>query len=176
VVALFLLIAISWQLTLAVLAIMPLYLCVFKYFNPRVQAASDQVGRHISTISGNVHEQISAIALVKIYAAEEREAARFMAHNDRHSSYVRQQSHLGHLMGASAELLIHLGTTVIIGYGCYLALGNHAELTAGDLTRLRGNSIRTVKTFRGFESGLSKQPGIDSARVQRVRYRAENTG
>lgn len=105
--AITLLVSISWPLALAVLSIMPLYLWVFRRYNPQVQAASEAVGRHISTISGTMHEQISAVALVKTYTAEEQEAARFLTNNDRHHAVLSQQSHLGHLMGASGDLLVH---------------------------------------------------------------------
>ena len=137
-IAIGLLFSISSALTIAVLMVMPIYLWIFRRFNPLVQAASDAVGRQINKMSGNVHEQFSAVALVRTFAAEERESARFNEDNEKHHSFVNRQSHLGHLMGASAELLIHLGTTIIVGYGCYLAIHGDDPLTAGDITRFLG--------------------------------------
>jgi subfamily B ATP-binding cassette protein MsbA len=137
IIASILLFSLSWKLAIAVLCLLPFYGLTLYLMNPRVRAASDAVNRHLSQISGNVQEQFSAIALVKTYAAEERELSRFMADNNTQLKYVLHQSHLGHLMGALSEGVIHLGTTVIIGYGGWLAFKNPA-FTVGDLTRFIG--------------------------------------
>jgi ABC-type multidrug transport system fused ATPase/permease subunit len=131
-----LLLTVSWQLTIAVLCLVPFYGITLYLMNPKVRAASDAVNRHLGQISGNVQEQFSAIALVKTYAAEERELARFMTDNDKQLGFVLRQSHLGHLMGAASEGVIHLGTTVLIGYGGYLAY--HKAFSVGDLTKFIG--------------------------------------
>jgi subfamily B ATP-binding cassette protein MsbA len=136
-VATILLLSISTKLAIAVLCLLPFYVLTFYFFNPRVRAASDVVNRHLSDISGKVQEQFSAMALVKTYAAEERETVRFMADNQRYLRYVLHQSHLGHAMGAISEVLVHLGTTIIIGYGCWIAL-HDPTFTAGDLTKFLG--------------------------------------
>jgi len=164
-VAVALLFSISWRLALAMLAVLPLYLLVFRRLNPRVQAASDTVGRHISQITGNVQEQFSAMALVKTYSAEEREAARFFEENQRHFKHVSRQSHLGHMMGAMSEFLIHIGTTIIIGYGSYLALHGRHPLSAGDLMRFLGYAgILYAPVKRFAELNLIYQNSLASIR------------
>ena len=85
------------------LVILPLYVLTFKIFNPHIRQASERVGQHLGRISGNVHEQISAVALTKSYAAEEREARRFMADNMEHYGHVIHQSRVGHGVGAISE-------------------------------------------------------------------------
>ena len=132
-----LLVSISGKLALAVLCLLPFYGLTLYLMNPRVRAASDAVNRHLSKISGNVQEQFSAIALVKTYGAEDRELNRFMADNDRQLGLVLRQSHIGHAMGAASEGVIHLGTTIIIGYGGYLAFHDHAY-SVGDFTKFIG--------------------------------------
>jgi subfamily B ATP-binding cassette protein MsbA len=132
-----LLLSVSWKLAVAVLCLLPIYGTILYLMNPKVRAASDAVNRHLGQISGNVQEQFSAIALVKTYAAEERELAKFMADNERQLGYVLHQSRIGHLMGAASEGVIHLGTTVIIAYGGYLAFRFH-QITAGDFTKFLG--------------------------------------
>jgi subfamily B ATP-binding cassette protein MsbA len=132
-----LLMLISWKLALAVLCLLPFYGLTLYLMNPKVRAASDVVSRHISQISANVQEQFAAMALVKTYAAEDRETARFMSDNQKQLGYILKQSHLGHLMGAASEGVIHLGTTVIIGYGGWLAFHNNA-ITVGDFTKFLG--------------------------------------
>ena len=137
VVATVLLLSISWKLGLAVLALLPFYVLTFYVFNPRVRDASDRVNRHLGDLSGDAQEQFSAMALVKTYAAEDRETQKFMAANQRHLGYVLHQSHLGHAVGAISEVLVHAGTAIIIGFGGWLAL-SEGKLTAGDITKFLG--------------------------------------
>jgi subfamily B ATP-binding cassette protein MsbA len=137
VIATVLLALISWKLAAAVLALLPFYVLSFYFFNPRVRAASDLVNRHLGQISGDLQEQFGAMALVKAYAGEERETAKFMKANRQHLGFVLHQSHLGHAVGAVSEFLVHSGTAIIIGYGGYLALKG-GTMTAGDLTKFLG--------------------------------------
>jgi subfamily B ATP-binding cassette protein MsbA len=137
VVATILLIGISWKLAVAVIVVLPFYGLTLYLMNPKVRAASDAVGRHLGQITGNVQEQFSAMSLVKTYNAEEREVAKFSRDVRTQLKYVLHQSHLGHAMGAASEGVIHLGTTIIIGYGGWLAL-HDPTLTVGDFTAFLG--------------------------------------
>ena len=138
VIAMWLLVAVSGRLTVAVLIVFPMYVLTFKYFNPQVRRASERVQQHFGRISGNIQEHFSAVAVVKCNAAEEREAQKFFADHEEHYGYIVKQSHVGHLVGAVSEVWIHLGTCIIIGYGGYLALAGNQTITAGDITRFLG--------------------------------------
>ncbi len=137
-IALTLLFHISLTLSLSVLIIVPPYMLVFKFFNPRVRQTSEVVHQHLGQFTGNISERFSGMALVKTYAAEEREHQRFVRDAEKHYGLVVAQSHAGHLMGAVSEALVDLGTTVIIGFGGYLALRGNPPLTAGELTQFLG--------------------------------------
>ena len=52
--------------------------------------------------------------------------------------HVIHQSRVSQGVGAISETLIHLGTTVIIGYGGYLALRGPHAMTAGELAAFLG--------------------------------------
>jgi ABC-type multidrug transport system fused ATPase/permease subunit len=138
IVATILLIGISWKLALAVIFVLPFYGITLYLMNPKVRAASDAVGRHLGQITGNVQEQFSAMSLVKTYNAEDREIAKFSKDVRTQLKYVLHQSHLGHTMGAASEGVIHLGTTIIIGYGGWLAFQPGSTLTVGDFTAFLG--------------------------------------
>jgi ABC-type multidrug transport system fused ATPase/permease subunit len=137
-IALILLFHISLKLTLSVLVIVPPYMLAFKFFNPRVRRASEVVHEHLGQITGDVSERFSGMALIKTYAAEEREQQRFSRDAEKHYGLVVEESHAGHLMGAVSEALVHLGTAVIIGFGGYLALRGNPPLTAGELAQFLG--------------------------------------
>ncbi len=148
VVALVLIAALSWKLTLACVALFPLYALVFAVMNPRVRRASERMHGQFSRISGNVSEQLAGQALIKTYTAEEREARRFADDLRHHHGLVTRQSHEGHLVAAGGEVLVHLGTTIVIGYGGWLALAG--EMTAGMMTRFLGYMLIMFGPVRRF--------------------------
>ncbi len=130
----YLLLALNWKLAIAVMILLPAYGWTLYKMSPAVRKASDDVSRHMGQVSGNVSEQFSAMSLVKTYAAEERETARFQVENRKQLDYVLRQSRLGHFMGAASDGVVHLGTTVIIGFGGFLAYHNR-NFSIGQFTQ-----------------------------------------
>jgi subfamily B ATP-binding cassette protein MsbA len=164
-IAFVLLTQISWKLTLACSLLFPLYALVFAYMNPRVRRASERLQAQLARVTGNVAEQISGQALVKTYTAEAREARRFERDLSRHHRLVLRQSHEGHLVASWGEVLVHLGTTLVVGYGGWLAL--RGELTAGMLTRFLGYVIILFGPVRRFaELNIGYQSSL--AAIRRV--------
>jgi subfamily B ATP-binding cassette protein MsbA len=140
-IAAYLLLALNWKLALAVLCLLPFYGWTLYRMSPAVRKASDDVSRHMGQVSGNVQEQFAAMSLVKTYAAEDRETARFRSENKRQLDFVLKQSRLGHAMGAASEGVIHLGTTIIIGFGGWLVYhtrDNPAPFTLGQWSQFLG--------------------------------------
>ncbi|MFO1434426.1 MAG: ABC transporter transmembrane domain-containing protein [Candidatus Competibacteraceae bacterium] len=154
-IALVLLIGISWKLTLAISVVMPLYVFTFKFFNPHIRRASERVAQHFGRISANIHEQITAVALIKSYAAEAREARRFAVDNEEHYDHVIAQSRVGHAVGAVSEMWIHVGTSIIIGLGGLLAL--QSELTAGQIIQVLGYTGIFYGPLRRFADALDTE-------------------
>ncbi|HYP88212.1 MAG TPA: ABC transporter ATP-binding protein [Polyangiaceae bacterium] len=147
-VAFLLLIGISGKLTLACIGFFPLYALVFAFMNPRVRALGERVQAQFSRLTANVAEQLSGQVLVKTYTAEAREARRFNDAVRHHHALVVEQSHAGHLVAAYGEVLVNVGTTVVVGYGGWLAL--HGELSAGLLTRFLGYVVILYGPVRRF--------------------------
>jgi subfamily B ATP-binding cassette protein MsbA len=163
VIAIAFLTAISWKLTLACVAVFPLYAIVFAALNPRVRVASERMQAQLSRISGNVSEQLSGQALIKTCTAERREAARFAQDVARHHALVVAQSHEGHLVASSGEVLVHVGTTIVVGYGGWLAL--HGEMTAGMMTRFLGYVLIMYGPVRRFaELNITYQSSLSAMR------------
>ncbi|MDC0716641.1 ABC transporter ATP-binding protein [Nannocystis bainbridge] len=162
-IAVALLLAISWKLTLACLLLFPLYILVFAVMNPRVQRASERMHGQLTRISGNLVEQISGQALIKTYTAERREARRFAEQVARHEGLVVAQSHEGHLVASFGQLLVDVGTTLVLGYGGWLAL--HGEMTAGTMTRFLGYLLILFGPVRRFaELNIVYQTSISAMR------------
>ncbi|HVH47808.1 MAG TPA: ABC transporter ATP-binding protein [Labilithrix sp.] len=162
-IAVVLLAAISWKLTAACVALFPLYAMVFAVLNPRVRSASERMHGQFCRISGNVSEQLAGQAVIKTFAAEERESRRFGRELRRHHELVTAQSHEGHLVAGSGEVLVHLGTTIVVGYGGWLALAG--ELTPGMLTRFLGYMLIMFGPVRRFaELNITYQTSLSAMR------------
>jgi len=132
-----LLLSISTPLTIAVSCIIPLYLLVFWIFGKRVRIISEVVNWHTRSLSGKLNEKLSSQDTIRMHCAEGREAYDVSWADEQQFHLIERQSHVGHLMGAVSEFFIHLGTTIILGYGGYLSLKG-APLTAGQLTQFIG--------------------------------------
>ena len=145
-----LLLWLNWKLALAVIVLLPFYFWTLYRMSPRVRAASDAVSRHMGQVSGNVSEQFAAMSLVKTYAAEERETARFRKENQRQLKYVLHQSKLGHFMGAASDGVIHLGTTIMIGFGLFLVYLNPRTFTLGHWNMFFGDLAIMYGPVRRF--------------------------
>lgn len=163
VIAFVLLAAISVKLTLACSFLFPFYGIVFWAMNPRVRRASERMHAQFSLISGNVSEQLAGQALIKTYTAEARESKRLADDLLTHHGLVVAQSHNGHLVASAGEILVHLGTTVVIGYGGWLSL--HGEMTPGMMTRFLGYMLIMFGPVRRFaDLNITYQTSLSAMR------------
>ena len=163
VIAFVLLARIDGKLTLACSALFPLYGLVFVVMNPRVRRASERMHEQFSRIAGNVSEQLAGQALIKTYTAETRESHRLARELGHHHGLVVAQSHQGHLVAAFGEILVHLGTTSVIGYGGWLAL--RGEITPGEITCFLGYSLLMFGPVRRFaELNMIYQTSLSAIR------------
>jgi subfamily B ATP-binding cassette protein MsbA len=147
-IALVLLFGTNVKLTLACIALFPLYALVFVIMNPRVRRASERMHGQFGRIAGNVSEQLAGQALIKTYTAEDRESKRLSDQLQYHHGLVIAQSHDGHLVASFGEVLVHLGTTMVIGFGGILAL--RGEMTPGEVTRFLGFMLIMFGPVRRF--------------------------
>jgi len=162
-IALVLLAATNQKLTLACVALFPLYGLVFAVMNPRVRRASERMHGQFSRISGTVSEQLSGQALIKTYTAEPRESKRLGDELGSLHRLVIAQSHDGHLVAMFGEVLVHLGTTIVVGYGGWLAL--KGEMTPGQVTRFLGYMLIMFGPVRRFaDLNMTYQTSLSAMR------------
>jgi ABC-type multidrug transport system fused ATPase/permease subunit len=164
-VAFTLLVGIDLKLALACVVIFPIYGVLFRVMNPRVRLAGERVRQQFARISGDVAERLSGHSVIKTYTAEPREARRFAEQVQEHRRLVIAESHEGHLVAAFGEIFVHLGTTIVIGYGGWLAI--KGEMSAGTLTRFLGYVVllygpvrRLAELNMTYQSSLSAMQRI----------------
>jgi len=131
--------AINVQLTVATLAIYPLMLIVVQLFSDRLRNEQAQVQEELSDVSELIQEDMSGIALIKIYAQEENERRAFHQNNlqllKANLKLAKTRNTLFPLVGGLAYIslliLLWLGSTQIISgaisVGDFLALLIYVE-------------------------------------------------
>ncbi|MEO1210390.1 MAG: ABC transporter ATP-binding protein [Cyanobacteria bacterium J06638_20] len=107
----------NWQLTLASLLLVPLMGGLIGWFGERMLVASRQSQTHVSDLSSLLTEVFSGIRLIRAFAAEDYEIARFnqSAERNRHAKYQAEWIRavqfpvVGFLYALSVLLLLFLG-------------------------------------------------------------------
>jgi len=131
--------SLSVDLTLASLAVYPLMFLLVHVFSDRLRNQQAAVQEKLSDISDLIQEDISGIALIKIYAQEENERRAFSEKNknlfDANLKLANTRNRLFPLIGGLASLsslvIIWLGATRIasgnLGVGDFVALLIYVE-------------------------------------------------
>ena len=129
--ALVFMIAISWELTVVSLAIMPVVSIAVKEFGAVIHKRFEAIQEKMSDISAFVQENISGVRVVKAYAQEDAQRRKFEQEN---ASYLESNMGLVKIWGAFYPLLaavIGLGTAVVLWWGGRMVI--RQEITLGQL-------------------------------------------
>ncbi|MFW6062122.1 MAG: ABC transporter ATP-binding protein [Planctomycetota bacterium] len=133
-IALALLFGISWEMTLLVLAVLPVYGLLYRRFNPRLRQASHNVQEQTSVMSGSAVERLSGMAIVQSFAQESTEQRLFDEQADELREMTLQRGKLRQGLGASGNFLVELAKNMVWVLGAWLALRPGSEMTAGQIT------------------------------------------
>ena len=123
--------ALSWRLTLVVLALVPLQFLVRHFARARVEASARRVRAQAGEISGQLIETLGAAREVQGAAAAPIEERRLAALSAEYLERTLAQQLVGYGTGAAAALLGHLTTAAVLLVGGYQVLGG--ALTVGTL-------------------------------------------
>lgn len=170
--------SISVRLTLISLAIYPLMLVLVQLFSNRLRVEQLTVQQRLSRLSDLIQEDMSGIALIKIYAQEQNEQRAFQRLNqdllDANLVLARTRNILFPLLGglASVSLLVILATGAGAIADGYLTVGDFVALLlyVGQLvfpTALLGFTISAYQrgevSIDRVEAILDAQPQIQPA-------------
>ena len=119
--------ATDWQLTLLALSPSPLIVIAVIFFGRRIHVRHEAVQKQFSDISSRVQENLAGVRVVRAYAQEEHEMKIFERLNQ---NYIRESLRLARLSGAFMPLLQGL-----IGLTFLMVLwGGGRRLLAGQLS------------------------------------------
>jgi subfamily B ATP-binding cassette protein MsbA len=136
--ALVVLLYISWQLTLVVIAVLPLLGMLYRKVNPRLRQASRDVQEQTAVMSGQAVERLAGIAVVQSFAQEREEQASFAAQAGELRGRFVRRGMLGQIMNSCSEFLI--GTASYGVWVVWAVLALRGELTPGQLFQFVGTA------------------------------------
>lgn len=123
--------ALSWQLTLISLAVMPLMVLLTNFWRVRVRDAYRATRLRLSLINGYLNESISGIRVTQSFAREPVNARHFDDLNRSFFDANVQAARLSALFFPGVDFIGSLATALVVGVGGWLVLGD--ALTAGVL-------------------------------------------
>lgn len=155
---------VSWKLTL-VLALITLVLWLYNArANRRMRAVFMENRMRISDINAQMEDSLGGIRVVKSFANEDVERAKFA---DANKAYLTSKKHMYHVMGSyQATIAALMGAlfTVVIVYGGFLIA--HAEMVPADLatyalyittfTAAIEQLLNFTETFQKAEAGFKR--------------------
>jgi len=122
---------INWRFTLIALSVAPVLFLVVYSFTRRIKKASRAVRKKESELVSIVQEVLSSIRVVKAFAREDYEQARFESRSLENVETALQARSIKAKLAPFVEIIVAIGTCLVLWYGARLALAG--QISAGVL-------------------------------------------
>jgi ATP-binding cassette, subfamily B, putative efflux pump len=123
--------ALDRHLALISLCIVPLWITFMRYFSPRIKAVSHRMQQAAEDISGEVHERVAGMAIVKSFVREEHEARRFQDRSLDLCERTVDKIRLAAIQEMLVQLLTRSAPTIVIWAAALMIM--HGTITLGTL-------------------------------------------
>ena len=170
----------SWQITLAALALLPLFVLPARWFGRKLQTITRESYNLNAAMNNTMTERfnVAGAMLVKLFGRPREEDAAFEAKAGRVRDIGVTQSMYGGVFFASLMLVASLGVALVYGWGGWLAakreldvgtvvaLGAYLTRLYGPLTALSNVNVSIMTALVSFErvfEVLDLPPMIDDA-------------
>lgn len=108
---------IDWRLTLVSLSMLPLLLFSTYVFKEKIKETFNEVRTAVASLNTFVQEHITGMSVVQVFAAEEREFARFREINAEHRRANIRSVLYYSIYFPVAEVISAIGTGLLVWYG-----------------------------------------------------------
>ncbi len=123
-------IALSWQLTLFVLILLPIAGLIMGGVGKRLKRVSLEGQTQWGVMLSNIEETIGGLRIVKAFNAERKVRKRFEGENEKYRNIVTRLSRRYELAHPMSEFLGTLTIAIVLWFGGTLILGGHSSITA----------------------------------------------
>lgn len=157
---LYLLVGISWKLTLVALLVLPPMLGLWGRFRKRLRRGVLKVLNAVGEVASQIQETVAGVRLVKASGAEGWEERRFRALTQRHYKALVRNERWRKFFGPATEMITAVGILGIIWYGSFLVLEEGSLTGPAFVTALvlAGKLMSPIKFIAQFPSVV--QPGL----------------
>jgi ATP-binding cassette subfamily B protein len=165
------LLVLDWQLSLALLLVLPLLLLTVSSFRARIRAVEENSREIEGDLAAMAQESLVAVKLVKSTGREEHESHRFQGRSDASVAAVLRSARTSAAFGAAVDAVVAVATTGLVWLGAQRVLSG--ALTPGDLVIFTAY----LRDFFGPTRALSKLPaqltraGVRAARIADTLHR-----
>jgi ATP-binding cassette, subfamily B, bacterial MsbA len=162
-VAVVVLVAISWQLTLLALVVMPLTFVIWRNLLAPLRRGDRRVLEMGGEVTSHLQETVSGVRQVKAAAAERFETGRFRSLTQQYFRSVLRTERVRALASPLAETMGALGTVLLLWYGGRMVIVDQV-LTPGAFILFLGLSLKLytpAKWLSRFPAII--QPGLSAA-------------
>src|SRR5919202_465179 len=118
----------NWRFALIALSITPFLFATIYRFTPRIKKATRAVRRKDGAIADIVQEVLSSIRVVQAYTREDYEQSRFEQGNQQLVTMAIQTTRLRAALVPVADLLVAIGTALVLWYGAHEVLAQHLSM------------------------------------------------
>jgi subfamily B ATP-binding cassette protein MsbA len=125
--------AIHPMLMLVSVALMPIYLVALRAIGPRIQQTSKEVQQRLEVLSGELHEKVAGVGIVKGFTRETAEAQAFATHANKLLNKVLHSVRFTAANEVAVGFVVHTAPLLVVWYGVHEILGG--RLTVGELTQ-----------------------------------------
>ncbi|CAD8126604.1 unnamed protein product [Paramecium sonneborni] len=148
--------ALSWKVTLAILAPMPIY-TVVGTIHTKLAKKFEKLGSEYQAKLTTLADQIvSGVVTVKSFCTEQFEIKKFHKQLDLNIKLAQKRGVNTGFYQASTALFTQLGSLIVLWYGGKLAMNNSAELSAGDLTTIILYSLQLSSSSQDISESFAK--------------------
>jgi ABC-type multidrug transport system fused ATPase/permease subunit len=147
----------DWRLTLVSVAVLPALFALTRYFGGRIRGAARRQRRKEGRIADVMNEGLGAMALVKAFAREAHEEARFAKQNNASTEAGLAATRLEGHMDRLVQVVLAFGTMSVVWYGVHRV--NAGAITPGDLlvfTAYLSTLYKPVRKMSGLTSRIAK--------------------
>ena len=130
------LLLINWKLALLSLATMPVLFVIAVFFARQLRPMFSQVQQETAQLSTVLQEDLSGMRVVRAFAQEEQETAKFLYSSDRLAVATSKTMELFAMRNPLLQFIAGIGTTAVIWYGglqvidSTISLGTMVEFSA----------------------------------------------
>ncbi|HYM63098.1 MAG TPA: ABC transporter ATP-binding protein [Gaiellaceae bacterium] len=118
----------DWRLALATLSVFPLMSIATAVFRRRSSRAYRRVRERLAGVTATLAESIAGMRVVQAFTREDHHAAHFRAVNEDYRAANRETVVLNGLYFPFVDFLSAAATSIVLGYGGYLAFDGSIEI------------------------------------------------